>query len=124
MKLARFRVNEWESYGVVEGDRVRVIQGDIFGDHKFTQASYPLEQVKLLPPTHPTGFWAVGLNYAAHVAHQEGALDPERLRRKGESSVTTTKASQHTLGGICRQESCLFIASQVCPKWEIRVKAG
>ena len=31
MKLARFRVNDWESYGIVEGDRVNVIQGDFFG---------------------------------------------------------------------------------------------
>lgn len=81
MKLARFRINEWESYGVVEGDRVRVIQGNIFGEHHVTPASYPLDMVKLLPPTRPTSFWAVGLNYAAHVAHQERALDAERIRR-------------------------------------------
>ena len=85
MKLARFRINDWESYGVVEGDRVSVIQGDIFGEYRVTQASYPLARVKFLPPTRPTGFWAVGLNYAAHVAHQEGALDAERIRR--ESSI-------------------------------------
>ena len=69
MKLARFRVNDWESYGIVEGDRVSVIQGNIFGEYKVTQASYQLARVKLLPPTRPTGFWSVGLNYAAHVAH-------------------------------------------------------
>ena len=74
MKLARFSVDSWESYGVVEGARVRVIQGDIFGEHKFTQASYPLDRVKLLPPTQPRAFWAIGLNYAAHIAHQEQAL--------------------------------------------------
>ncbi|MCH9045316.1 MAG: fumarylacetoacetate hydrolase family protein [SAR324 cluster bacterium] len=82
MKLARFRINDWESYGVVEGDRVSVIQGDIFGEYRVTQASYPLARVKFLPPTRPTGFWAVGLNYAAHVAHQEGALDADRIRRE------------------------------------------
>jgi len=82
MKLARFRVDEWESYGLVEGDRVRVIEGSIFGEYTVSQASYPLERVKLLPPTHPTSFWAVGLNYAAHIAHQERALDAERIRRE------------------------------------------
>jgi 2-keto-4-pentenoate hydratase/2-oxohepta-3-ene-1,7-dioic acid hydratase in catechol pathway len=81
MKLARFRVNDWESYGLVEGDRVRAIQGSIFGDHTVTQAAYPLSQVKLLPPTQPTSFWAIGLNYAAHIAHQENALDAERIQR-------------------------------------------
>lgn len=82
MKLARFSVDEWESYGLVEGDRVRVIQGDIFGEHKPTKATYPLDRVKLLPPTKPTAFWAVGLNYAAHIAHQEQALDAERIQRE------------------------------------------
>lgn len=82
MKLARFRVDDWESYGLVEGDRVRAIQGSIFGEYTVTQASYPLERVKLLPPTRPTTFWAVGLNYAAHIAHQEQALDAERIRRE------------------------------------------
>jgi 2-keto-4-pentenoate hydratase/2-oxohepta-3-ene-1,7-dioic acid hydratase in catechol pathway len=82
MKLARFCVNDWESYGLVEGDRVRAIQGSIFGEYRVTQASYPLEQVKLLPPTQPTSYWAVGLNYTAHIAHQEQALDAERIRRE------------------------------------------
>jgi 2-keto-4-pentenoate hydratase/2-oxohepta-3-ene-1,7-dioic acid hydratase in catechol pathway len=81
MKLARFRVDDWESYGLVEGDRVRAIQGSIFGEYSVSRASYPLERIKLLPPTRPTAFWAVGLNYAAHVAHQEQALDAERIRR-------------------------------------------
>ena len=82
MKLARFSIDGWESYGRVDGDRVRVIQGDIFGEHKETRASYPLDRVKLLPPTRPVTFWAVGLNYAAHIAHQEVALDAERIKRE------------------------------------------
>lgn len=82
MKLARFSVDEWESYGAVEGDQVRVIQGDIFGEHQLTRAAYPLERVKLLPPTRPKAFWAVGLNYPAHIAHQEQALDAERIQRE------------------------------------------
>jgi 2-keto-4-pentenoate hydratase/2-oxohepta-3-ene-1,7-dioic acid hydratase in catechol pathway len=84
MKIARFRIDERESYGLVEGDRVRVIKGSIFGDYRVTQASYPLEQIKFLPPTQPTSFWAVGLNYAAHIAHQERALDAARIRREAE----------------------------------------
>ena len=60
MKLARFQVDDWESYGLVEGYRVRSIQGSIFGEYTVSQASYPLERIKLLPPTRPTTFWAVG----------------------------------------------------------------
>jgi len=59
-----------------------VIQWSIFGEYTLTHAAYPLGQVKLLPPTRPTSFWAVGLTYAAHVAHQEVALDADRIRRE------------------------------------------
>ena len=82
MKLARFRINGWESYGLVEGAEVRAIQGDIFREYSISEATYPLDRVKLLPPTQAASFWAIGLNYAAHVAHQEGALDAERIRRE------------------------------------------
>jgi hypothetical protein len=92
MKIARFTVDGWTSYGRVEEGRVRVIQGDIFHDHEVTQASYPLDRVKLLPPTRPTTFWAVGLNYAAHIAHQEVALDAERIKResKGTRAISSS----------------------------------
>ena len=75
MKFARFEINGWQSYGVVDGDHLRVIQGDIFGTHHFTDARYPISSVKILPPTMPKSFWAVGLNYADHVAHQVENLD-------------------------------------------------
>lgn len=84
MKIARFSIDGWESHGVVEGDRIRVIQGNVFGAHEITRASYPLDRVKLLPPTRPTTFWAVGLNYAAHIAHQEVALDTARIQRESQ----------------------------------------
>jgi 2-keto-4-pentenoate hydratase/2-oxohepta-3-ene-1,7-dioic acid hydratase in catechol pathway len=98
MKIARFSVAGWESYGLVEGDRVRVIQGDIFGEHKASSASYPLAGVKLLPPTRPNTFWAVGLNYAAHIAHQEGALDAERIRRESQGFRPWHKGAHCMIG--------------------------
>ena len=47
MKFARFEINAWESYAVVEDDQLRVIQGDIFGQHHFTDARYPIRKVKI-----------------------------------------------------------------------------
>jgi 2-keto-4-pentenoate hydratase/2-oxohepta-3-ene-1,7-dioic acid hydratase in catechol pathway len=82
MKIARFSVDGWESYGLIEDERIRVIQGDIFGSYIETQASYPLRRVKLLPPSRARTFWAVGLNYAAHIAHQEVALADARIQHE------------------------------------------
>jgi hypothetical protein len=73
MKLARFRIHDWESFGLVEGDHVRVIQGSLFGEYTITHAAYPLDQVKLLPPTRPTSFWAVGLKWRRDSAHLHGS---------------------------------------------------
>lgn len=98
MKLARFSVDGWHSYGLVEGDRVRVIQGSIFGEHQVTGASYPLDRVKLLPPTRPTCFWAIGLNYAAHIAHQEVALDTERIQRESQGFRPWNKGANCVIG--------------------------
>lgn len=98
MKIARFSVDGWESYGLVEGDRVRVIQGDIFGSHAETRASYPLARVKLLPPTRPKTFWAVGLNYAAHIAHQEVALDTARIQRESQGFRPWHKGAHCMIG--------------------------
>ena len=98
MKIARFSVNGWESHGLVEGDRVRAIQGDIFGSHAETQVSYPLARVKLLPPTRPKTFWAVGLNYAAHIAHQEVALDTARIQRESQGFRPWHKGAHCMIG--------------------------
>ena len=85
MKFARFRVDGYDYYGQVEADRLRAIQGDLFsGDYRLTGAVYPLDRVKLLPPSRPVNFWGVGENYPAHVQfriEQMGREIEERARR-------------------------------------------
>ena len=84
MKLARFRINGWESYGLVEGAEVRAIQGDIFREYSISEATYPLDRVKLLPPTQAASFWAVGLNYAAmSLTKKEHWTPKESAGRRG-----------------------------------------
>lgn len=78
MKIARFRAPDGAvRYGVVEGDVLRPIEGDIFGSWKATSASLPLAQVKLLAPVDPPNVYAIGLNYRLHAEESKMAL-PER----------------------------------------------
>ncbi len=78
MKIARFRAPDGAiRYGVVEGDMVRPIEGDIFGAWKATSKSLPLTQVKLLAPVAPPNVYAIGLNYRLHAEESKMAL-PER----------------------------------------------
>ena len=98
MKFARFETNGWQSYAVVEGDQLRVVQGDLFGQHHFTDARYPINSVKILPPTQPTSYWAIGLNYADHVAHQIENLDAERIAKDAQAFMPWQKGVSCIIG--------------------------
>jgi 2-keto-4-pentenoate hydratase/2-oxohepta-3-ene-1,7-dioic acid hydratase in catechol pathway len=69
-RFVRFRKGSVESYGILDNDTVRTIQGGLFGSHKETGAKYKLADVKLLAPCTPSKVLAVGLNYKSHVGEQ------------------------------------------------------
>lgn len=58
-------------YALVEGDLVRLIEGDLFGDWRATDRTYPLSGVKLLPPTEPKQVFALAGNYRSHLDGEE-----------------------------------------------------
>lgn len=68
MKFVRFKINGSARQGVLEGDRVREIQGDMFGAYTPGPSSYPAAEVKLLTPCLPGKIVCVGLNYRDHAA--------------------------------------------------------
>lgn len=67
VKWARFETEGKVSYGIVEGDRVRPVQGDPFGGWKAGRKTIPLTQVRLLTPTRPGKVLAAALNYKSHL---------------------------------------------------------
>ena len=75
MKLVRFEAGGQIRHGVAEGENIREIEGDLFGDHTPTGSGFPLNTVKLLTPCVPSKMLALGLNYALHV--QESGSDRE-----------------------------------------------
>ncbi len=73
MKLCRFQVKSAAApaeilQGVISGDTVRQISGDMLGKWEATNRSWPLSGVKLLPPVAPSKIVALGRNYADHAA--------------------------------------------------------
>jgi len=74
---ARFQVGRTVSYGVVEGDRVRRIEGDLFGQWRPTHETYPLDEVKLLVPTTPSKILAMAGNYRTHLQDAPPPDHPE-----------------------------------------------
>ena len=76
-KFVRFQAGAVTAYGIVEGEKIRRIEGDLFGEWKPTEDTRSLKDVKLLVPTKPTKVLAVGLNYASHLAGRPAPQNPE-----------------------------------------------
>ncbi|MGA8674409.1 MAG: fumarylacetoacetate hydrolase family protein [Candidatus Acidiferrales bacterium] len=81
MKLCRFQSLEFDAQnisqsagethpspraGILEGDRIAEIQGELWGSRERTGKSWSLDAVKLLPPSTPSKIVCVGRNYAEH----------------------------------------------------------
>ncbi|HEY4485429.1 MAG TPA: fumarylacetoacetate hydrolase family protein, partial [Nitrospiria bacterium] len=68
MKFVRFEHEQKTTYGLLEGDRLRVIEGDPFSGYRATDQTLPLNAARLLAPCLPSKIIAVGINYAEHAA--------------------------------------------------------
>ena len=76
-KYARFEADGVVAYGIVEADKVRVIDGDLFGTWKPTEKTLPLSEVKLLVPCEPTKVLACAGNYKSHLGDAPPHPHPE-----------------------------------------------
>lgn len=76
VRFVRYQHQGGISYGVLEGDRIREIDGDLFASHRGTDRWVDLSEVKLLPPTPARKVIAVGLNYQSHLGEREPAAYP------------------------------------------------
>lgn len=74
MRIVRFRDKTGPvKYGVVEGDRVIVADGDPLQGLKPGRTCMALSDVRLLAPVEPVNVLCIGQNYKAHV--EEGGAD-------------------------------------------------
>ena len=76
MRYARFRTQKTIAYGIVEGDRIRELEGELFGRRRATEQTYRLSEVELLAPTRPTKILALAGNYPSHRDGREGSPIP------------------------------------------------
>jgi len=64
---------------VISGETVRQISGDMLGKWEETSRSWPLTDVKLLPPVAPSKIVCLGRNYLDHAAEFNNAPPKEPL---------------------------------------------
>ena len=76
-KYVRFKVDDRVMYGIVEGERVRELAGDLFQLWEKTDITHPLNKVTLLVPTTPTKVVALALNYRSHLGERVPHKDPQ-----------------------------------------------
>ena len=81
MKLCRFQPQEFAAHqlsrttreshptpraGIIEGDKIHEIHGELNDSLERTGKTWPLDQIKFLPPSTPSKIVCVGRNYLEH----------------------------------------------------------
>ena len=79
MKIARFATENGPVFGVIEGERIRELDGAPWPELRFSGRERPLSGTRLLAPVAPPVVWAIGLNYKAHAAELGYAIPEEPL---------------------------------------------
>lgn len=67
MRWIKFTANQKTAYGILEGDRITEITGDLFGSYERTARVHDLSKVKIEIPVIPRTFYCAGRNYAHHI---------------------------------------------------------
>ncbi len=79
MRIVRFQHRGTTAYGIVEGETVYTLEGELYGQSQRGTAVAPLATVRLLAPCQPSKVVAVGLNYRDHAAETHNVLPAEPL---------------------------------------------
>jgi 2-keto-4-pentenoate hydratase/2-oxohepta-3-ene-1,7-dioic acid hydratase in catechol pathway len=129
LRIARFVVDNCVKYGVVQGEKVVDVQGDIFGDFELQKSNFhDISQIKLLTPVVPSKIICVGNNYRDHaielgenvreepvlflkpptslIGHDEDIIYPEISKRvdyEGELAVVMRSECQNILPDQVKQ---------------------
>jgi 2-keto-4-pentenoate hydratase/2-oxohepta-3-ene-1,7-dioic acid hydratase in catechol pathway len=70
VRYLRFQKGDTVAYGRLEEDKVRQLDGDLFGKWSETEKLHSLNDVRILPPTRPTQVLALAGNYRSHLGEE------------------------------------------------------
>ena len=76
-KYLRFRAKGEIRYGLLEGERVRILKDTPFEGTEITSSEVSLHSVQILAPCEPSKIVCVGLNYRDHAAEVNQPLPEE-----------------------------------------------
>jgi 2-keto-4-pentenoate hydratase/2-oxohepta-3-ene-1,7-dioic acid hydratase in catechol pathway len=75
-KYVRYSVDGRVAFGILEGETIHELAGDLFSGPSRTGRQAQLADVRLLAPVEPKKVIAVGLNYKSHLGAREPAAYP------------------------------------------------
>ncbi len=75
------------SYGILEGETIHQLRGNIYESAERTGTTVPLAEVELLVPSEPTKVVAAGLNYRSHLGQAAPAEYPGLFDKHATSLV-------------------------------------
>ncbi|GAM76048.1 fumarylacetoacetate hydrolase family protein [Vibrio ishigakensis] len=93
-QYVRFEQQGEIQYGKLSNNQIYPISGDPFAEHKTSDKAISLDSVTLLLPTEPEKVFAVGMNFASHLASSSSAPPPLFLKLPT-SLILSGKAYRH-----------------------------
>ncbi|UCC71987.1 MAG: fumarylacetoacetate hydrolase family protein [Gemmatimonadota bacterium] len=75
-RYVRYEREGREAYGVLDGDTIHEMEGDLFAGARETATQIGLAEVRLLAPSLPSKVIAVGLNYRSHLKGRPEPAEP------------------------------------------------
>jgi 2-keto-4-pentenoate hydratase/2-oxohepta-3-ene-1,7-dioic acid hydratase in catechol pathway len=88
-KYVRYSSGGTTSYGILAGDMIRELNGNLFNNPRETGRSLKLADVRLLAPCQPGKVIAVGLNYQSHLGTRAPASYPGLFAKLPTSIIAT-----------------------------------
>jgi len=71
VRYLRFAHGDEVAFGILEGDRVRRLAGDLYSQPSKTDTTHALADIQILVPTEPTQVLALAGNYRSHLSDSE-----------------------------------------------------
>ena len=75
-KYVRYSHQNVISYGILEGETIKELKGNLFAGATPTGRTVKLAEARLLAPCQPSKVIAVGLNYKSHIGERPAAAYP------------------------------------------------
>ncbi|MEE3372572.1 MAG: fumarylacetoacetate hydrolase family protein [Planctomycetota bacterium] len=77
-RYLRFRAGKTVAFGILDGDVVHQLKGNLFGKWERTEKTHPLKDVRILVPSpRPSKVIALAGNYKDHLGDKEPPMTPE-----------------------------------------------